>query len=280
MRPSDGLRAVGAALAAMGLSACMVACTTTSPIMPTTSATSLQVYAAGSLRGALTEIAQRYEAETGTAVVLTFGPSGLLRARIEKGEPAQVFASADTQHPAALAASSADWQAPSRFARNQLCAISQPALAATPDTLLPLMLTPQVKVGMSTPGVDPAGDYAWALFRQAEAVQPGAYAVLSAKALKLTGSPAAPTPPAGQGAYAWLMATGQADVFLTYCTNAAAAVREVPHLQQVALPAALQVGADYAMTGRTRDANAQRFVQYLLAAPAQAMFARFGFGPP
>ena len=182
------------------------------------------MYPAGSLRSALTDIAQRYEAQTGTAVTLTFGASGLLRERIEKCEPAQVFASADIQHPAALAAASSDWQTPIRFVRNRLCAISQPALAATADTLLALMLDPLVKVGMSTPGFDPAGDYAWALFHRAEAVQPGAYAVLSAKALKLTGSPAAPTPPAGQGAYHWLMATGQADVFLTYCTSAAAVV--------------------------------------------------------
>ena len=194
--------------------------------------------------------------------------------------PVQVFASVDTQHPAALAAASGDWQTPTRFVRNRLCAISQPALAAIADTLLALMLDPLVKVGMSTPGFDPAGDYAWALFHRAEAVQPGAYAVLSAKALKLTGSPAAPTPPAGQGAHHWLMATGQADVFLTCCTNAAAVVREVPQLQRVALPAALEVGADDAVTGRTGDANAQRFVRYLLAAPAQAIFTRFGFGAP
>ena len=57
-------------------------------------------------------------------------------------------------------------------------------------------------------------------------------------------------------------------------------VREVPQLQRVALPAALEVGADDAVTGRTGDANAQRFVRYLLAAPAQAIFTRFGFGAP
>ena len=33
------------------------------------------------------------------------------------------------------------------------------------------------------------------------------------------------------------MDAGQADVFLTYCTNAVAARREVPRLQVVALPA-------------------------------------------
>ena len=54
-------------------------------------------------------------------------------------------------------------------------------------------------------------------------------------------------------------------------------------MQQVALPASLQVGADYAVTSRAvgmNSANAQRFVQHLLTPSAQASFARFGFGAP
>ena len=46
------------------------------------------VYAAGSLRDALTEVSRDHEARTGQKLALTFGPSGLLRERIEKGEPA------------------------------------------------------------------------------------------------------------------------------------------------------------------------------------------------
>ena len=39
------------------------------------------------------------------AIAMAFGVAGLLRERIEKGNPAQAFAYADMQHPAALAAS-------------------------------------------------------------------------------------------------------------------------------------------------------------------------------
>ena len=84
----------------------------------------VQVYAAGSLREAFTEIARDHEARTGQKVVLTFGASGLLRERIEKGEPAQVFASADTDHPQRLAARGG-WQAPVVFTRNALCALTR-----------------------------------------------------------------------------------------------------------------------------------------------------------
>lgn len=45
------------------------------------------------------------------------------------------------------------------------------------------------------------------------------------------------------------MDEGQADLFLTYCTNAAAAP-EVPRLQVVQLPPNLQVGAAYGWTVR------------------------------
>ena len=70
------------------------------------------MYAAGSLREALTLIARDYEARTGQAVALTFGASGLLRERIEKGEAAQVFASADMEHPQRLAAGKAAGRRP------------------------------------------------------------------------------------------------------------------------------------------------------------------------
>ena len=73
----------------------------------------------------------------------------------------------------------------------------------------------------------------------------------------------------------------QADVFLTYCTNAMAAQKEVPRLKVVQLPPVLQVGAAYGLGVRTAaPPSAVQFAQALLAPPAQAVFKRFGFGPP
>jgi molybdate transport system substrate-binding protein len=239
----------------------------------------VHLYAAGSLREALTEVARQYEAQTGQKVQLTFGASGLLRERIEKGEPAQVFASADTDHPQRLA-QAGGWQAPVLFARNQMCALAAPTLRATSETLLDTLLSPAVRVGTSTPKADPSGDYAWALFRRADAVRPGAYAALDAKALKLSGGPDSPQPPAGRGTYAWLMDEGKADVFLTYCTGAVGAQREVPRLQIVQAPADLQVAASYGLTARQGDAQAAQLVQYILSPPAQAVLRRVGFGAP
>lgn len=240
----------------------------------------VQVYAAGSLRDALTEIARDHEARTGQKVVLTFAASGLLRERIEQGAPAQVFASADTKHPQRLA-NQGQWQAPVIFTRNTLCALAQSAVAVTPDTLLSTILQPQVRLGISTPKVDPAGDYAWALFQKADALQPGATARLEAKALQLTGGANLAQAPAGRNTYAWVMEQNRADVFLTYCTNAVAARAEVPSLQVVAVPEALQVGAAYGLTVRAgAPAQAQAFAQAVLQPPAQAVLRRLGFAAP
>ena len=240
----------------------------------------VQVYAAGSLRDALTEIARDHEARTGQKVALTFAASGLLRERIEQGAPAQVFASADTKHPQRLA-NQGQWQAPVVFTRNTLCALAQGAVAVTSDTLLGTMLQPQLRLGISTPKADPAGDYAWALFQKADALQPGATARLEAKALQLTGGAQSAQAPAGRNTYAWVMEQNRADVFLTYCTNAVAARAEVPSLQVVAVPEALQVGAAYGLTVRAgASAQAQAFAQAVLQPPAQAVFRRLGFAAP
>lgn len=242
----------------------------------------LRVYAAGSLREPLSEIAKGYEAATSTRIALTFGASGLLRERIEKGEPAQVFASADMQHPEKLALTPA-WQPPARMVRNTLCALANPLANVTTANLLERMLSPAIKLGTSTPKADPSGDYAWDLFRRADSVSPGAYAALNAKALQLTGAATSPQPPPGskvKGTYAWLMDEGQADIFLTYCTNAISARKEVPRLNVVAVGPALEVGAAYGLTARACDAAGARFAQYLLMPTAQSVFTNFGFGTP
>jgi len=238
------------------------------------------VYAAGSLREALTTMVRQRGGSASPPVVLTFGASGLLRERIERGEPAQVFASADTEHPRRLA-ERGGWQAPVVFTRNALCALTSDQIAATPATLLPTLLQPGVRVGISTPKADPAGDYAWALFGKADAVQAGATATLRAKALMLTGAADSPRPPAGRGVYAWVMDQGQADVFVTYCTNAVAARKEVPRLKIVAIPDTLQVGAAYGVTVREgAPAAAGEFAQPAAGLSADDQLTGLGFSPP
>lgn len=244
-------------------------------------ADAVKLHAAGSLKAALTEIAKDYQAAKGVPVEAVFGPSGLLKERLEKGEPGDVFASANMEHPTAL--SMAGTSGPVRpFARNQLCALAQPELEAAPATLLERMLDPAVRVGTSTPKADPAGDYAWELFRKADGVRPGSLATLDGKALKLTGGPDSAKPPEGRNPYAWVMEQRQADLFLTYCTNARLAAAEVPALKVVAVPAELAVGAEYGLTViKAADmARGEAFADYILSPAGQAVLHRYGFARP
>jgi molybdate transport system substrate-binding protein len=237
----------------------------------------VRLYAAGSLKGAMTEIADAYTARGGQKVAKTFGPSGLLRQRIASGEPAEVFASANMAHPQALSA--ADKSGPvALFARNRLCALTRSAVAVTSESLLERMLDPAVKLGTSTPKADPSGDYAFQLFDKADAVRPGAGKILAGKALKLTGGPNSPPPPADRVVYGVLVARGAADIFLTYCTNALAAQKEEPQLVIVHVPDRLAVGADYGMTVM-RDASpaARELAFFVLSASGQEILARHGF---
>ncbi len=237
----------------------------------------VQLYAAGSLRAAMTEVVQAFGAAGGPTVTATYGASGLLRVRIEKGEPAEVFASADMGNPQALARAGRA-AAPVVFTRNRLCAVVAPGVDATPDTLLERMLDPGVKLGTSTPKADPSGDYAWQLFEKAEKLRPGAYATLDAKALKLTGGPDSPPPPADRSIYGVMIAERKADIVLTYCTNAMQAVREVSGARMIAIPETLAVGADYGLTTMAGASKVARgFAEFIMSPPAQAIFARHGF---
>jgi hypothetical protein len=68
------------------------------------SAETVKVLAAGSLRAALGEVVETFAEQSGTAVTTDFAPSGLLRDRILGGEAADDFASANLEHPRAIAA--------------------------------------------------------------------------------------------------------------------------------------------------------------------------------
>ena len=62
------------------------------------------LHAAGSVRAALTDVVTAFEAAGLGKVQAKFGASGLLKDEIATGAKAEVFASANMEHPRALAA--------------------------------------------------------------------------------------------------------------------------------------------------------------------------------
>jgi molybdate transport system substrate-binding protein len=242
----------------------------------------VSLYAAGSLRSALMEVIATFEKAQGVKVEPTFGASGLLRERLAGGERGDLFASADMGQPRAL--QNAGKAGPVvLFARNRLCALARPNLAVTPETFLAVMLDPAVRLGTSTPKADPSGDYAWEVFRRAEAVRPGSRERLEAKALELTGNPELPQPPADRNVYAWHFAENRADLFLGYCTNAKAFETDLPGARTIELPPELAVGAEYGLTvleatAAPRAAAALAF--YILSNDGQRILRKHGFDAP
>lgn len=240
----------------------------------------VRVLAAGSLRTAMDQIGTAFTHASGVKVQNGFGPSGVLRGRIGKGDPADLFVSADMGNPRAL--SQAGKAGPVvLFARNRLCAFVRPGLTVTSDTLLAKMLDPQIKLGTSTPKADPAGDYTWSMFTKADDVHAGNRAALEGKALKLVGGPSSAAPPAGMDVFAWHLHEGRADIFIGYCSAAASFTKDLPGGHVVDLPEKLATGADYGLTVLpTKNQNASALALFILSEDGQKILAQNGFDAP
>ncbi len=238
----------------------------------------LRVYAAGSLTGAFNALLAAFGTPPGTASQPTYGPSGVLRERLERGAPADLFASADIGQPRRLADAGRGTPVV-LFARNRMCALARGGLGLTEANLLDRLLDPAVKLATSTPGADPGGDYAWAVFARAEQVRPGARATLEGKAQQLVGGPSmAPLVP-GQGPSEGVFLSGRADVMLGYCSGTDTLRRTLPDLAAVPLPLELEVGPEYGMTVLSANPAAARFALFVMSGPGQAILARHGLIP-
>lgn len=64
----------------------------------------LRVFGAGSLAQVMAEMLRRFPSQSDTVAQPEFGPSGLMREKIEAGAAVDVFASADMAHARRLAA--------------------------------------------------------------------------------------------------------------------------------------------------------------------------------
>jgi ABC-type molybdate transport system substrate-binding protein len=235
----------------------------------------LRIYAAGSLSEAFTEIVAAYPAK-GDVETPVFGPSGVLRERIEHGDHVDVFASADMDQPRSLARSSSG-SFVVMFAHNRLCALGRTSLGLTSDNLLDRLLDPSVRLATSTPGADPGGDYAWAVFARAEAVHPGAQALLQQKAMQLVGGPTSKPLVQGHGAVEGVFLADRADVMLGYCSSSGPVMQAISGLTNVALPPTLTVAPAYGLIVLTDHPLAAAFALFILSEQGQAILQRRGF---
>ncbi|CAH2599133.1 Molybdate ABC transporter substrate-binding protein [Rhodovastum atsumiense] len=242
-------------------------------------AENLQVLAAGSLTAAFSDLLRRFPAAPDTVAPPEFGPSGLLREKIEKGRDADLLASADMEQARRLAAGHPE-RVVIHFTRNRLCALARHAVGLTPANMLERLLDPGVRLATSTPVADPGGDYAWAVFARAEAVRPGARAALEAKAQTLVGGGAkTPLLVPGKGAVEGVFLADRADVMLIYCSSATDVARLLPGLDIVSLPPELTVSPAYGMVLLNAKPLTLRFAAFVMSEDGQAVLKSYGFDP-
>jgi molybdate transport system substrate-binding protein len=226
----------------------------------------LNVFAAASLRESFAELGKQFEAtHPGTKVLFNLGGSQELRAQIENGAPADVFASADQKHLQALVAEKLAAE-PKIFAGNE------PALVVpkgNPARLRSLQDLPRAKrIVIGVPQV-PIGSYTLRILDAASKRYGGELrskveANVVSRELNVRQVLAK-------------VVLGEADAAIVYRTDAAAAKGKV---EVIPIPSEVNVVAEYPialLTKAKEAALAKEFVDLVLSNAGREVLSRYGF---
>ncbi|MBC1241398.1 extracellular solute-binding protein [Nostoc sp. 2RC] len=248
-----------------------------------TEADKVVLFGAGSLRGALSEVAKNFENVKGGTVETSFAFSGLQRERIENGEKADVFASADVSNPLTLYQEGLSGPVVN-FTSNRLVAVVNSDFELTTNNFLQQLLSNAGKIGTFPPLSDPLGAYTQDVYRKADAILPGSLENLNQKSIFFTQELVPPDKFTSGGLIAWGLQEApqelKVDAFISYYTSALAALQISPNLKVVELPENLAIKADYGLTV-LKDASpkGQELADYILSPEAQEVLAKYGFSP-
>jgi molybdate transport system substrate-binding protein len=238
---------------------------------------SLRVFAASSLRGAFTDLAQVFEAEhPGVTVKLDFGGSQRMRSQLEFGARADVFASADIIQMDALVEQGLVAGQPVDFALNSLVVL---AMGKGPVKNIADLARKGVKVVLANENV-PVGSYSVQVLENLS--QDPLYGLGrgfkdDVLANRISGEP--------NVNYAFQkVVLGEADDGIVYETDTAKALDAgVMHMLFIPIPDAANVSARYPIAV-LKDAPepelAQLFVQFVLSSAGQNLLQRYGFSSP
>lgn len=233
------------------------------------------LFAAGSLKATLPAFIEHYQQKTGEKWVLTFGPAGLLRQRIEQGETCHLFLSADENNAQQLIKKGLALQyAP--FIANQLCITVRRDNVNEQDTWLSVLSNTALKLAISTPKSDPSGDYSWQLFDNIAQVNPDLSRALKMRALPLVGGKHSLAIPQGRMAAHYLITTHQSDAFIGY-QHYQAQLSQFPELKIFDIPKPFNVTAHYCAA--LIHSQAYSLYQEILSPYAKDYFIKAGFLP-
>lgn len=224
----------------------------------------LTVFAAASLTEAFNEMAAAFEdAHPGLEVTLNFAGSNTLRAQIEQGASADVYASANTREMGELVANGfVSAVAPQIFLTNRLVVVmpvNNPAGLSTLDDLT----RPSLKLVLAAEEV-PVGRYARLMLDNAGAdfrSQVLANVVSNENTVKQVLAK---------------VQLGEADAGIVYASDAVAA----PELPVMEIPPAWNVLAEYPIAplmSAPHPELAEAFVAFVLSPEGQAILQKWGF---
>ncbi|ENZ4283723.1 molybdate ABC transporter substrate-binding protein [Citrobacter farmeri] len=226
----------------------------------------MRIFAAGSLRAVWQSLMACFQEKD---VLCDFGPAGLLRERIEAGEPCDFFASANMAHPQTLL-DAGRAQSVSPFATNRLCLTVRADAVREDDDWLSLLTRPDLRIGTSTAGCDPSGDYTQQLFsRMGDA---GTRA--RERAVALVGGRDSLPLPAGSLAAEWLIGNDDTDVFIGYASYAPR-LRLIETLTVVEIPEPYNPIAEYGFA--CLSDMGKPFADFLLTPEARLILCQHGF---
>jgi molybdate transport system substrate-binding protein len=230
------------------------------------------IFAAASLRDALTRAAAAYEAaKPGVSISLSFGASSALRIQIEQGAPAGVLLSADTANPERLVSAGLVDGNVVPFAANAL------AIVVPGDN----------PAGIASP-LDLGGDGVTILAAADEVPITGYAKQLVTRLAALPGYPRdfgiryernVVSREEYVTAVLAKIELGEADAGIVYATDALASGR----VEEVPIPPEAAVTARYAgvvIRDSPGAAAGRAFLDWLAARDGQAVLAEFGFGRP
>jgi molybdate transport system substrate-binding protein len=103
-------------------------------------ADTVEIFSAGSLRGVVGDLAKQAGAAFNLDIKPSFGGSGSMRERIEKGETPDLFLSADVGSPRKLETEGRTVVPVIAFARNRMCIISRQSAGVTERNLIDRMV--------------------------------------------------------------------------------------------------------------------------------------------
>lgn len=233
----------------------------------------LVVFAASSLTDAFREIAADFEAANPSVeVVLNLAGSQRLRAQLEHGAKADLFAPADGEHADAIVAAGLSRGEPVDFALNRLAVIVSRTTEGSGDARS--LGDAGMRVVLANAAV-PVGRYTRDMLANLES-EPG---FPEDFAERVTANVVSEEPNVRR--VAQKVALGDADMGVVYHTDAVSP-DIAPSVGVAPVPAEANIAARYPVVllkdGREPEA-ASRFVEYLLSGPGQSTLATHGFVP-